>query len=195
MQMEPFTNHGTDDGPLYHPAHLSKLNLIPRSSVERYCKEMPQHFVVSSQILICKSNTKARMLVNLVTVDGMKYILRKTRRPIPEEILEHFKIKAENKFCSEEAKWLSAIKEAFSGTEIKEQYTIGKYRLDAYLPAYNIVIEVDEPSHKYYEFKHQMERTVSINFMLKNPTIIRINLLENVSIFKIINKVYKAIIA
>ncbi len=129
----------------------------------------------------------------LLKLTGLKKVLCAVRRNVKKEILDYYDITELNRFQCEEAKYLDPIMEAFQGEEITSQYQVGTYRLDAYFPRYNIVIEVDEPGHKYYKFKAQLERIVTINFILKNPIIIRIDLSENVSIFKIINRIYRAI--
>lgn len=199
MQMEPFINYGTVEEPLYLTSNIAKISGIPRRTI---CDQI---FRLSTQDIVVKTinvETIRRALFytqvkkcKLLKLTGLRKVLCAVRHNIKQDILDYYSITELNRFQCEEAKYLDPIIEAFQGEEIITQYQVGSYRLDAYFPRYNIVVEVDEPGHRYYKIKHQLERTVSINFMLKNPTIIRINLLENVSIFKIINKVYKAIAA
>lgn len=50
---------------------------------------------------------------------------------------------------------LNEIKDFLKIMQIKYicQYQINKYRIDMYLPDYNIAIEIDEDWHKYYSSK------------------------------------------
>ena len=50
---------------------------------------------------------------------------------------------------------LNEIKDFLKIMQIKYicQYQIDKYRIDMYLPDYNIAIEIDEDWHKYYSSK------------------------------------------
>ena len=50
-----------------------------------------------------------------------------------------------------EYKYLNEIKDFLNLMNIDsvEQYQVGNYRIDLYIPSYNIAIEIDEAEHKY----------------------------------------------
>lgn len=50
-----------------------------------------------------------------------------------------------------EYKYLNEIKDFLNlmNVESVEQYQVGNYRIDLYIPKYNIAIEIDEENHKY----------------------------------------------
>lgn len=56
-----------------------------------------------------------------------------------------------------------------------KQYRIVNYRLDMYLPKYNIVVECDEAGHSTYDKIKDQKRTEIVNAILKNPIWIRYN--------------------
>ncbi len=195
--MEPFTNYGTKEEPLYLTSNISEVSGIPRQTISNQIKKLDNiHLVIEDvEIPSVRNSTyyPQKKKCRLLTLNGLRNVLCSVRRSIQKNILDYYQISEMNKFQCEEAKWLNAIAEAFQGEKIIFQYMVCTYRLDAYFPEYNIVIEVDEPGHKYYKFINQLERIVALNFNLKNPTIIRINIAGDISIFKIINKIYKMI--
>lgn len=50
-----------------------------------------------------------------------------------------------------EYKYLNEIKDFLDlmNVDYKEQFQVGNYRIDLYIPKYNIAIEIDEEEHKY----------------------------------------------
>lgn len=68
------------------------------------------------------------------------------------------------------------------------------YKLDAYLPKYNIVIEVDEYSHRSYDFIKRLERCTALNAVLKNPHYVRFDPYDtDITIYQIIGKIHRLI--
>jgi very-short-patch-repair endonuclease len=111
----------------------------------------------------------------MFTLKGIKRFLCDTRKYIPPEILDYYNIVEHNKINIDERMWLANIKKAFPNDEIIEQYRVDKYLVDAYLPAHNIIIEVDEHGHSAYNKEDESERTACINQQLDNPRWIRFN--------------------
>ena len=50
---------------------------------------------------------------------------------------------------------MAALAEIFKGEDITYQFPVGPYRVDMYLPAYNIVVECDEHGHRRYKKEHE----------------------------------------
>lgn len=57
------------------------------------------------------------------------------------------------------------LKDFFCAWEInvRTQYSVGKYRVDFYIPALNLVIEYDENEHKRYDEDKERERSLFIS--------------------------------
>ena len=64
----------------------------------------------------------------------------------------------DTKTLLQETKTLAALAEIFQGEDITFQFPVGPYRVDMYLPAYNIVVECDEHGHCQYNKKHEETR-------------------------------------
>jgi very-short-patch-repair endonuclease len=195
MEEEPFTNYGTKEFPLYLGAELYHKNLIPRTTVRDCCNKLPKEYVFKkSKIKLMTTNRKhpTTIYATLVSLNGLKHILCATRRPIPKEILDYYNIEEYNRFQCEEAKWLNNIIKAFPGETIKIQYAVGPYRLDAYFPIHNIVLEIDEGDHKYYSPAEELGRAAYLNEALVDPHFIRFDPFVS-DIFDVIGRVYREI--
>lgn len=73
------------------------------------------------------------------------------------------------------------------------QHVVGPYRVDMYLPAYNIVVECDEHGHKYYDLEQERLREQYITNFLKCQWI-RFNPDDKgFSIFQTANVVFQAV--
>ena len=64
-----------------------------------------------------------------------------------------------------EYKYLNEIQDFLDAVNIKYilQYQVGNYRIDLYIPLYNIAIEIDEEEHKYkqnYDCKRDRKSVV-----------------------------------
>lgn len=72
-------------------------------------------------------------------------------------------------------KYINEIKDFLDGVNIEYilQYPIDKYRIDLYIPKYNIAIEIDEEEHRYkkeYDFRRQdyIENKIHCKFIRVN---------------------------
>jgi very-short-patch-repair endonuclease len=185
---EPFKNYGTKEEPLYIAAHVMKsVGFLHNGNRHRYIVKMkPDEAIRAYRI------GKNKKTFNMLTLKGLKRFLCYTRKNVPEEILKYYGITEYNKINTDETLWLANIRKAFSGEQIIEQFALDKYRLDAYLPQQNIIIEVDENGHSAYNVAEEAERTRFINQVLKNPTWIRFDPYR-ANIFEVIGQIYLAI--
>ena len=53
-------------------------------------------------------------------------------------------------------------REIFESSENQFQYSVFQYRIDIYLPDFNIAIEYDENAHKHYTYETQELREMNI---------------------------------
>ena len=74
----------------------------------------------------------------------------------------------------QETRILAELSEIFKREDIKFRFPVGPYRVDMYLPAYNIVVECDE--HGYPQYKdhedmrvHYIEDAIGCFFVRYNP--------------------------
>ena len=93
-----------------------------------------------------------------------------------------------------EYKYLNEIKDFLNliNVESVEQYSVGNYRIDLYIPKYNIAVEIDEKEHKY----KQDYDTIRQKYIEKqiHCTFIRINEGESCgsAIARITKELYKS---
>lgn len=85
------------------------------------------------------------------------------------------KFKYNIRFARFEYKYINEIKDFLDGVNIEYilQYPIDKYRIDLYIPKYNIAIEIDEEEHRYkkeYDFRRQdyIENKIHCKFIRVN---------------------------
>jgi hypothetical protein len=197
MKSEPFTNYGARETPLYLISNIAKIVGIPRRTICNQMLKLTPADIVIKTIKVEATRgasiyTQAQTC-KLVTLTGLRKILCAVRRPIPREILEYYQITELNRFQCEEAKWLEPILEVFGGEEILLQHAVGPYRLDAYFPKYNLIIEVDEHGHRNYCPALQARRYATLNAALARPYYVRFNPYGDASMCGILGRVYRVI--
>ncbi len=197
MKSEPFVNYGVEEIPLYLLSNVAKVVNIPRRTIhDQMLRLTPQDVVIKTikvKMTRGKSIYTQAQTCKLLTLAGLRKILCAVRRPIPREILEYYQITELNRFQCEEAKWLESILEVFGDEEIILQHAVGPYRLDAYFPKYNLIIEVDEHNHRNYCRAIQTRRHVMLDAILARPCYVRFNPYGGTSMCVILGQVYRAI--
>jgi len=137
----------------------------------------------------------------LITRDGAVEILIKTRKILTPDvihILKEFGIDTTNRKClTKEQQTLSAIANTFKTEKIEDQFKIGSYYLDMYLPEYKIVVECDENGHadrKPYKERERMDY-VNKEFDIDDTHWMRYNPDEHdFDLSKVIGRIYNRII-
>lgn len=95
--------------------------------------ELSKHFVESSYM-----STRGKCYPKYqIDDEGIKIIENKYKFNIRSARFEY-------KYLNEIEDFLDII-----NIDYIEQYTVGNYRIDLYVPMYNIAIEIDEEEHKY----------------------------------------------
>jgi very-short-patch-repair endonuclease len=189
---EPFKNYGTDEQPLYIAGEVFRyFGFTHEANQSRYIKQLKPNEAIRSYRLPDNMVKKNRVR-NMLTLKGLKRFLCYTRKNVSPEILNYYGITEHNKINVDERLWLAHIKKSFVCEEVIEQFALDTYRLDAYFPAHNIVIEVDEHGHAEYNVADEAARTARVNQVLKNPTWIRFDPYK-ADIFEVIGLIYAAI--
>ena len=136
----------------------------------------------------------------LITRDGACELLIKTRKRLTPDILymlKEFGIDTTNRKClTKEQQTLSAIANTFKTEKIEDQFKVGNYYLDMYLPEYKIVVECDENGHSDRKPCDERERMDYINkeFDIDDTYWIRYNPDEyDFDISKVTGRIYNKI--
>jgi very-short-patch-repair endonuclease len=129
-----------------------------------------------------------------LTIDGIKELISKSKKPKSIELAKEFNIEIINcKNLYKEQITINDILNSFLGEKIKLQYPVGRYFIDLYFLEYNLAIECDENNHSDRDVYYENEREKYIKNNL-NCTFIRFNPDEkNFKIENIINKIFKKI--
>lgn len=137
---------------------------------------IPQNMIIINQ-LGC---------INLITVS------RKLSTKQKNELLNELNLNTVAIGC-QEAEFLQSVKDVLmqANINIEIQKQVLSYRIDLYLPEYNLAIEFDEKHHNFY-YKQDVKREKEIKSLL-NCTFIRLpatnTIFENIGlIFKYIKK-------
>ena len=130
-----------------------------------------------------------------LTESQVKQLLQVSSRSINNDWLVVLNLTVHDIILSKEQECLSFIMNSFKDITICEpEFNVGKYRVDMYLPEYNIVIECDEFDHDDRDDKYEKDREDYIKRML-NSEIIRFNPDDTgFRISNVINKILKMII-
>jgi len=127
----------------------------------------------------------------LLTERGLKRLICNTRSPKAAALAEFFGFDIyNNKFVSQEADFISALQKSFPG-ELLVQWEVPEtnYRLDAYMPKFNIAIECDEKGHDY-QIAEDIKRQNEITKIIKCSWVRFKSSDPNCDIFATIGEIY-----
>lgn len=136
-----------------------------------------------------KNNENRTIFINKI---GFRQLLQKsqinTSQDIIQKLIKQFNLDLNLIIRRKENEYISNIMDSLS-IESFQQFKVGNYRIDLYIPEYKIAIECDEFNHSKYieeEILRQIyiEETLGCQFIRFNPDE------ENFNIFKVIQRIY-----
>lgn len=130
-----------------------------------------RHFGNNEKVLRSAKTAGGKQKTTFLTQNGCIRIIQRTRKELPDAMLKYFNIK-EHRFTPAETEFAQNIKLAFENLEIHQNYRIGNFFVDLFIPAYNIIIEFDEPCHMQQPEEEQED---------ENRTDIILNLLREIT--------------
>lgn len=92
---------------------------------------------------------KYKAEVPIITETGIKSILARMRKPEAIKFADVLGLDVIP--LVKEQEYSRIIKAAFKHLEVYEQYPVGNYRVDLYIPSLNLVVECDEYGHEHYD--------------------------------------------
>lgn len=102
-----------------------------------------------------------------INIEGCKQLIASSRKAQANSLANQLGIQLlQLKKVCKEAGTLEQIQKAFHGTQMLLQYTVAAYRVDMYMPEYNIAIECDEQGHANYNAMADAERSEIISVQL-----------------------------
>jgi very-short-patch-repair endonuclease len=130
---------------------------------------------------IPRFNLQSRRINGQIYTDnvGLQEILKRGRKPGCKRFMEQLDLQVNEKIQSHEANILEDVIEFLKihDTCYNLQHLCGQYRIDMYIPKYNIAIEIDEMGHqdrnKIYEQNREqyIKNTLNATFLRINPNV------------------------
>lgn len=172
---------------LFHANDVSRiLNLKCVRTNTKYFTETEKQYVRFATI-------KGLQNVSFLTMKGLKRLVGACRLPQASTLADLIGMeKRDFALWSIEGSSLKCIADTFEGEQICLQHIVNDYRVDMYLPVYNLVIECDESYH-LRTINADTTRQKIIEDAL-GCTFIRFQpYSEGFNIFEVLNKIYKHI--
>jgi very-short-patch-repair endonuclease len=105
-------------------------------------RSMNKEFVF--KIKVKRGCSTGSQTVNFLNVDGLKYILSKTRSSKVSDLIKRLDLNMDIVFPSFEASYIRILEASFDFCKIEKQYVIDVYKIDMYFVEYKLAIECDE---------------------------------------------------
>lgn len=131
-----------------------------------------------------------------LSLRGLKRMLVNSRKGKAKDLAKTLGIDVNHiKYTCLEADVLGAIKLTFQGHSMIEQYAVGKYYVDLYLPEYKLAIECDEYRHKF-AIEEDKQRELDITEFIEGIKFIRVRPDDdNFNIYSVLNEIHNHILA
>jgi very-short-patch-repair endonuclease len=154
-----------------------------------------KYYDASEKSIIQKHTKGGKQNVAYLSDKGVRRLVCKSRTHDAFKMAEVLGINVEHvKYSCIEADVLRAIKEAFDGECMLEQYIVDTFRIDLYMPKFELAIECDEDAHRFNK-PEDNKREQCIRNVIPNVTFIRVCPQEDsFNIYKTINIIYHHII-
>ncbi|GAA5078760.1 hypothetical protein [Streptomyces similanensis] len=116
--------------------------------------------------LLGEEGPRGRTVTTVVTEVGLKYLVRYSKRSGARDLAEQLGMDLVV-VPTQESEVLRIVKAALSPVEVVEEYKIGDYVLDAYLPTFGLVVEYDRMSDPRFDREAEFWRRVIVEEKLK----------------------------
>lgn len=98
-------------------------------------------------------------LPEYITQQQLQKLIQSTNRVVEDKWYELAGLKKNTVILTKEQETIGFICECLKGiTQINLQHMVGKYKIDLYLPEYNLAIECDELGHRDRDNEYEIER-------------------------------------
>lgn len=125
-------------------------------------------------------------LTKYLTIHGVKKLVQKSRKPEAMKLAQQLGFSIETKYLMKEQEIVKHVCDFLHELHIVTEFqkSVGRYRIDLYLPDYKIAMEIDEHGHRDRDLHNEkcredfLKRALGCNFYRINPDD------ENFNIFK-----------
>ena len=112
-----------------------------------------------------------------ITTNGLKALVLKSQQPNSLQLAADLGIDVQTKFIRKEPEIVKHLQEFLGELHVATEFqkTVGRYRIDLYLPDYNLAFEVDEYGHRDRDPQQErcreefLRRSLGCDFMRVDP--------------------------
>ena len=129
-----------------------------------------------------------------ISEDVIRELLLRSQQPLAKQLAEYMGTKIiEYKYVRKEAGTIYTIQKIFQGISMKQQFSIGSYRIDLYFPEHKLPTKCNEHDYKDRDIDYEisrpafMEDQLSCKFIRYNPDA------KDFTIEKLLNKIFQYI--
>ncbi|MET4646090.1 very-short-patch-repair endonuclease [Streptomyces atratus] len=113
-----------------------------------------------------ETGSRAEIRTTAMTLGGLKFLVARSRKTTAWDLAAELGVELVYAPLPQ-AETLRIIKAALAPVEFVEEYTVGPFTVDAYLPGLNVVIECDEHGHETYRQSTEWWRQTYVQDQLK----------------------------
>ena len=133
--------------------HVIKAHVSPENYAQKY--QMSSVSAGDTPINWPKYSQKYDYYIN---EEGMIGLLVGTQQPLAKELAEYMGIKIiGHKYVHKEAGTIYTIQNVSEGISMKQQFSIGSYRIDLYFPEHKLAIECDKYDYKDRDINYEID--------------------------------------
>ena len=135
-------------------AHVIKAHVSPENYAQKY-----QMMALVSETRPVNWPTDSQKYDIYINEEGMIELLVGTQQPLAKDLAQYMGIKIiAHKDIRKEAGTIYTIQKVFEGISMKQQFSIGSYRIDLYFPEHKLAIESNEHDHKDRDINYEIRR-------------------------------------
>ena len=166
-------------------AHVIKAHVSP----ENYAHKWQLTELVSSSMNWPIDSQKIDLYIN---EEWIIELLVSSQQPLAKELAEYMGIKIiGHKYVRKEPGTIFTIQKVFEGISMKQQFSVGSYRINLYFPEHKLAIECDEYDHKDRDIDYEIRRQKFIEGQLNSKFIRYDPNAEDFMIESVLNKIFQ----
>ena len=112
-----------------------------------------------------------------INVKGLKNLVQKSHKPNSLELAEALGFEVDTKYVEKEPEIVKHVRDFLDELRVATEFqkTVGRYRIDLYLPDYKLALEVDEHGHRNRDPLEErcreefLRRALGCDFLRVNP--------------------------
>ncbi len=138
--------HGTPEEPLFVAKDISKL--LGKDNPRKLLSSFNETEKIKIAIVDSMGRTQSTSALN---IRGVWRMIAASRTLVAEDLRQRLNHRYGYYYTVPELDFISKIKTIFSTETFESQKQVLNYRIDLYMPRYNLAIEFDESRHRWHQ--------------------------------------------